>query len=73
MSRPLSRIFTIFSTIGANPTLSNIVISNSIMSTHTTHPTQRPHLGYTYFILVLVLYRSRLCPIQHRRSYDYTI
>jgi hypothetical protein len=48
----------------------NAVISNSIMSSLTTHPMQHPHLCYANFILVLVLYRPTLLPIQHRRSYD---
>ena len=49
--------------------LSNIVISNSISSCLTTHPTQHSHLRYIYFILVLVLHCPTLCSIHHHWYY----
>ena len=36
----------------------------------TSHPTQLPHLFYAYLILVLVIYRATLCPIQNCQSYN---
>ena len=59
----LRLFFTIFSTIGATPTLSSIYISNPITSSLTTHPTQHSHVRYAYFILVF-LHRPTLCSIQ---------
>jgi hypothetical protein len=60
-------VSTIFSGIGATPTLSNIVISNPIPSSLTTHPMQHHHLCYAKKT-VSVLYNPTLCLIQHSWS-----
>jgi len=62
---PKSSFYHLFSYRCYPHSLSNVIISNYILSSLTTHPTQHPHLCYAYFMFVLVLYRPTLCPVQH--------
>jgi len=49
MSKPPKPSFYHLSTIGSILTLTNTVITNPILSSITTHPTQHPHFHYGYF------------------------
>ncbi|CAI8599113.1 unnamed protein product, partial [Vicia faba] len=69
ISKPPKFILHHFFAIGVTLTLSNIVIYNFIMSSLTTHPTQRLQLCYIYFILVLVLKRPTFYHIQYYKFY----
>ena len=52
-----SSFYHIFYNMSYPNPLSNVIISNSILSSLSTHPTQHRHLCYAYFMFVLVLYR----------------
>jgi len=71
----LTRLSSIWSTLLTTTSTSLLYmpkpskpILNPISSRLTAHPTQHPHLRYTYLILVFALNCPTLCTIQHRRS-----
>jgi len=69
MPKPPNLFSTIFSTIGATPTLSNGVIPNPISSSlNSYHSFKATSLSLLHLIFALVLNRPTLRTIQHHRS-----
>jgi len=68
-SSHVSVVSTIFFIICATPTLFNVVIYNSNVSSLTTYSTQHLHFRYSYMTLMLVFHRPTPGSIQHHWFY----